>query len=45
MGYAEIADLLRISPRTVEVHMHRAIHALRAELAPFLAASPDRARS
>jgi RNA polymerase sigma-70 factor (ECF subfamily) len=45
MGYAEIADLLRISPRTVEVHMHRAIHTLRAELAPFLAASPDRARS
>ena len=45
MGYAEIADLLRISPRTVEVHMHRAIHTLRAELAPLLASSPDRARS
>jgi RNA polymerase sigma-70 factor (ECF subfamily) len=43
MSYAEIGDLLRISPRTVEVHMHRAIHTLRAELAPYLAPSPDRA--
>ena len=45
MGYAEIGDLLRISPRTVEVHMHRAIQTLRAELAPLLASSPDRAGS
>jgi RNA polymerase sigma-70 factor (ECF subfamily) len=33
LSYREIADLLEISPRTVEVHMHRALLLLRESLA------------
>lgn len=36
LSYAEIAQLLDISPRTVEVQMRRALQLLRAHLAPFL---------
>lgn len=36
LSYAEIAELLDISPRTVEVQMRRALQLLRAHLAPFL---------
>jgi RNA polymerase sigma-70 factor (ECF subfamily) len=36
MSYAEIAELLSISPRTVEVQMYRALRTLRAHLAAYL---------
>ncbi len=36
LSYAEIAEMLDISPRTVEVQMRRALQALRAHLAPLL---------
>lgn len=34
--YAEIADALGIAPKTVEIHMSRALAILRAKLAPWL---------
>jgi RNA polymerase sigma-70 factor (ECF subfamily) len=36
MTYAEVAHLLAISPKTVEIHMSRALNILREELAPWL---------
>jgi len=36
LSFAEIAELLEISPRTVETHLSRALRSLRKRLAPFL---------
>jgi len=36
LSFAEIAELLDISPRTVETHLSRALRSLRKRLAPFL---------
>ncbi|MFI5231710.1 MAG: RNA polymerase sigma-70 factor [Gemmatimonadales bacterium] len=36
LTYAEVAHLLAISPKTVEVHMSRALTILREQLAPWL---------
>ena len=36
LSYAEIGDVLGISPKTVEVHMGRAFKLLRKHLAPYL---------
>jgi RNA polymerase sigma-70 factor (family 1) len=36
LSYAEVAETMGISPRTVEVHIRRAFVALRTELAPFI---------
>ncbi|HTR79866.1 MAG TPA: RNA polymerase sigma-70 factor [Gemmatimonadaceae bacterium] len=36
LTYAEIADVLGISPKTVEIHMSRALAHLRERLAPWL---------
>ena len=36
LTYAEVAALLRISPKTVETHMGRALAFLRRRLAPWL---------
>ncbi len=38
LAYAEVAEVLGISPKTVEIHMSRALALLRARLAPWLAA-------
>jgi RNA polymerase sigma-19 factor, ECF subfamily len=35
LSYSEIADVLQISPKTVEIHMGRALTALRKRLAGF----------
>lgn len=39
LSYAEIADALGIAPKTVEIHMSRALAMLRAKLAPWLTES------
>jgi RNA polymerase sigma-70 factor (ECF subfamily) len=36
LSYAEIGEVLGISPKTVEVHMGRAFKLLRKALAPYL---------
>jgi RNA polymerase sigma-70 factor (ECF subfamily) len=36
LSYAEVAHVLGISPKTVEIHMTRALAILREELAPWL---------
>jgi len=36
LSYAEVAQLLSISPKTVEIHVSRALTILRTELAPWL---------
>lgn len=36
LSYAEVAQLLSISPKTVEIHMSRALTILRSELEPWL---------
>jgi RNA polymerase sigma-70 factor (ECF subfamily) len=36
LSYAQIAEVLGISPKTVEVHMGRAFKVLRKQLAPYL---------
>ncbi|MGH7655957.1 MAG: RNA polymerase sigma-70 factor [Gemmatimonadaceae bacterium] len=37
LSYAEIAEALGIAPKTVEIHMSRALSMLRVKLAPWLA--------
>jgi RNA polymerase sigma-70 factor (ECF subfamily) len=37
LSYAQVAEAMEISPRTVEVHIRRAFQALRADLGGFLA--------
>jgi RNA polymerase sigma-70 factor (ECF subfamily) len=36
LTYAEVAVILGISPKTVEIHMSRALAILRARLGPWL---------
>lgn len=36
LSYAEVASILEISPKTVEIHMSRALAILRARLGPWL---------
>lgn len=38
LTYAEVAEVLSISPKTVEIHMSRALASLRQQLAPWLSA-------
>jgi RNA polymerase sigma-70 factor (ECF subfamily) len=40
LTYREIADVLQLSVKTVEIHMGHALTALRRSLAPWIAGVP-----
>jgi RNA polymerase sigma-70 factor (ECF subfamily) len=42
MRYKEVAEILHISPRTVQTQLFRAIAKLRQALRPYLGQTPDR---